>query len=222
VLPGINVYYLGMERQTDGTYIVRYDVSGTKANDLTSVDLALPRNINIVDMPDSYKLSEPGQGALVGNNKWGKDFWEQRILSGPPQDTGDGTKLFFFKVTSGGEAIGGININATRGRTQTCSTTVPSSYAQEAVIATKTVITEDGTEICVQADPRTQCETVVDCDTGVALPSIPVQEALKIGDHPVTYVAVPGEPCQTFIVDDGVPGATRYYCSGGRCVPVNW
>jgi hypothetical protein len=216
VLPGINIHYIGMERQADGTYEVNYEVSGNKVNDLTSVDLALPKNINVVWMPPAYTWSDPGEGAQAGDGNWGEDLWEQRIISGTPQDVGN-SKLFHFRVTNGGETTGGLNINATRGRTETCTTTVPYGFAQEAVIAEKKVITEDGAVICLRADPTTQCEVAVDCDTGEVLPSIPVQEALRIGENPVLYVAVPGEPCQTFTVDDGVAGSTRYYCSGGYC-----
>ena len=222
VLPGINVDYDGMERQDDGTYLVRYILSGQKINDLTSVDIALAKNINVVMplLPSGYSLSEPGEGSQVGDSNWGEDFWEQIILTGTPQEVGD-SKLLYFYVTNGGETTGGINLNATRGRTRTCTTTVPSgsSFAQQAVIAFKKVITQDGAEICLQADPVTQCEKAVNCISGDPIPGIPVQEAIRIGDNPVTYVAVPGEPCQTFTADDGIPGATRYYCSGGYCYP---
>jgi hypothetical protein len=222
VLPGINIHFIGIEKQTDGTYEVTYDVSGNKVSNLTSVDLALPKNVNVVWMPSAYTWSDPGEGAQAGDGNWGEDFWEQRIISGTPQDVGD-SKLFYFRVSNGGEATGGININATRGRTETCTTTVPSGFAQEAVISEKKVITEDGAEICLRVDPITQCEMAVDCDTGVELSYISVQEAFRIGDetssNPVLYVAVPGEPCQTFTADDGIPGSTRYYCSGGKCYP---
>lgn len=218
ILPGINIHYIGMVRQTDGTWEVNYELSGNKVNELTSVDIALPRNVNVVWMPSAYALSEPGEGAQQGEVNWGEGFWQEQVLTGPPQDVGD-SKLLYFRVTAGGETTGGINLNATRGRTQVCNTTVPSGFAQQAVIASKKVITEDGAEICLEADPLTQCEVAVDCLTGDKIDGIPVQEAFRIGDHPVTYVAVPGEPCQTFTADDGVPGATRYYCSGGVCYP---
>jgi hypothetical protein len=92
-------------------------------------------------------------------------------------------------------------------------------WIQEAVIAEKRVIDKDGGEICLRSDPRTQCDVAVNCETGDPIEGIPVQQALQIGVNPVLYVAVPGAACQTFTVDDGVDGATRYYCSGGICYP---
>ena len=59
LLPGITITYDGMEKQADGTYLVSYTISGNKVSDLTSVDLALPKNIIVVWMPDAYKYEKP-------------------------------------------------------------------------------------------------------------------------------------------------------------------
>jgi hypothetical protein len=218
-LPNITMQFIALELQTDGNYLATYEVTGSKIGDLTSVDLALPKNVNVVSFPSGYHLAAPGAGASANPN-WGKNFFNDQILTGSPQEVGD-SKLFTFKVSNGGETTGGANLNASRGRSESCAITVPSAFAQEAVIGFKTIITETGAEICVRADPTTQCEVAVDCETGADIEgSIPVSQALSIGDNQVLYVAVPGETCQTFVVDDGIDGSTCYYCSGGRCYPV--
>jgi hypothetical protein len=77
-------------------------------------------------------------------------------------------------------------------------------------------ITRDKAQVCVELNPITGCGMAVDCGSGNPLKGEKkIEELLKVW----RYIEVPGAPCNSFILDDGVPGNTRYYCSGGICYP---
>ncbi len=88
--------------------------------------------------------------------------------------------------------------------------------AQETFIKSLTISTSDEKgSICVQLDRDTPCGKAVNCKTGELIKPIKVEEIFKGWK----YIETPGSPCNSFTADDGIPGNTRYYCSGGYCYP---
>ena len=88
--------------------------------------------------------------------------------------------------------------------------------AQETFIESLTISTSDGKgSICVQLDRDTPCGKAVNCKTGELIKPRKVEEIFKGWK----YIETPGSPCNSFTADDGIPGNTRYYCSGGYCYP---
>ena len=92
-------------------------------------------------------------------------------------------------------------------------------FAQN-VFEIKTFSTKNGGRVCVKVDPVTKClKEAVLCETLMPrTDGIPVKEILLAKDGPVEYVAIPNNPCQNFVFDNG-KGNTIYYCSGGYCYP---
>jgi hypothetical protein len=84
----------------------------------------------------------------------------------------------------------------------------------------KTFTTKNGGRVCVKVDPVTKClKEAVLCETLMPrTDGVPVKEILRAKDRPVEYVAIPNNPCQNFVFDNG-KGNTTYYCSGGYCYP---
>lgn len=90
-------------------------------------------------------------------------------------------------------------------------------FAQD-VFEIKTFTTKNGGRVCVKVDPVTNClKEAVLCETLMPrTDGIPVKEILSAKDGPVQYVAIPDNPCQNFVFDNG-KGNTIYFCSGGYC-----
>ena len=78
--------------------------------------------------------------------------------------------------------------------------------------------TKDGGQYCVKLNPETHCGMAVDCVTEAPIKQrYTVKELFKKLNIKFKYIEVPGSPCNSFIFDDGIPGDTYYYCSGGYC-----
>ena len=80
-------------------------------------------------------------------------------------------------------------------------------------------ITKDKGQVCVKQNPVTGCGRAVDCESDDPKEGFPIKELLEKFNIKFLYIEVPGAPCNSFIFDDGIPGNTRYYCSGGYCYP---
>jgi hypothetical protein len=95
-------------------------------------------------------------------------------------------------------------------------------FAQYAVVSAKKIITEEGFELCVKSDPYTQCDQLVDCETGEEFPYKTTDQFIfgAIGEttgltSPLVETSTPGSGCATLILRTSGDHSFYYY-SGGR------
>jgi hypothetical protein len=157
LLAGISVSFDGLAQMENGNWLATYIFSGNKVSNLTSADVALGKYVDVViPQGSSQKYAAPCIGALVGNDEWGKDLCEQRIFSDTPQFDPTGNKILEFEVTTGAVGEGGININATRGQSASCTITVPVySLPGYAAVPTNAIVGKiKGVEYCADILPN--------------------------------------------------------------------